>query len=107
MTQTHAPALRNELLRAARERAVVRSAWIILRGETAPRLLELLAVVALLEDINSKNLVRDQVGTIVERLASGVYEAAFSDDDGRACASTPIQASHLLPLRHEPSHVAA
>ena len=69
--------------------------------------LELLAVVALLEDINIRNLVRGQVGTIAERLASGVYEVEFSDDNGRAYASMPIRASQLLQLRHEPSHLAA
>ena len=69
--------------------------------------LELLTVVALLEDITSRNLVRGQVGTIVEHLAPGVYEVEFSDDGGRAYASMPVRASQLLQLLHEPSHLAA
>jgi hypothetical protein len=42
----------------------------------------LLAVVALLEDLPGKRLVRGQVGTVVEILASEVYEVEFSDDSG-------------------------
>ena len=37
--------------------------------------LELLSVIALLEDIVDHSLVRGQVGTVVERLAPGVYES--------------------------------
>jgi len=44
--------------------------------------LEMLAVVALTEDIPEKDLRRGQVGTIVENLDPGVYEVEFSDDAG-------------------------
>ena len=44
--------------------------------------LELLSVVALTEGLSAKGLLRGQVGTIVEKLAPGVYEVEFSDDAG-------------------------
>ena len=71
------------------------------------RELELLSVVALLEDSKDHKLQRGQVGTIVERLAPGVYEVEFSDDEGRTYASLSLRADQLLPLHHEPSHQAA
>lgn len=66
-----------------------------------------LSVVALLEDLKDHTLQRGQVGTIVERLAPGVYEVEFSDDDGRTYASLSLRADQLLQLHHEPSHRAA
>ncbi len=69
--------------------------------------LELLSVVALLEDIADRDLMRGQVGTIVERLAPGVYEVEFSDDNGRTYASLSLRGDQLLQLHHEPSHQAA
>jgi len=68
---------------------------------------ELLSVVALLEDVAGKSLKRGQVGTIVERLAPGVYEVEFSDDQGRTYASLSLRADQLLQLRHEPTRQAA
>ena len=69
--------------------------------------LELLSVVALLEDAADQSLRRGQVGTIVERLAPGVYKVEFSDDQGRTYASLPLRADQLLQLHHQPSHPAA
>ena len=71
------------------------------------RELEVLSVVGLLEDTADQSVRRGQVGTIVERLAPGVYEVEFSDDEGRTYASLPLRADQLLQLRHEPSHQAA
>lgn len=71
------------------------------------RELELLSVVALLEDSKDHKLLRGQVGTIVERLAPSVYEVEFSDDEGRTYASLALRADQLLRLHHEPSHQAA
>lgn len=71
------------------------------------RELELLSVVALLENVAHDRLLRGQVGTVVERLAPGVYEVEFSDDDGRTYATLPLRADQLLELHHEPSHQAA
>jgi Domain of unknown function (DUF4926) len=71
------------------------------------RELELLSVVALLEDVPDRGLLRGQVGTVVERLAPGIYEIEFSDDDGRTYATLSLHADQLLQLHHEPSHRAA
>ena len=67
----------------------------------------MLAVVALLENLPAKNLLRGQVGTIVETLAPGVYEVEFSDDSGRTYASLALRADQLMRLRHAPGHQAA
>ena len=71
------------------------------------RELELLSVVALLEDIKDQKLLRGQVGTVVEHLAPGVYEVEFSDDEGRTYASLSLRADQLLQLHHEPNDQAA
>ena len=42
-----------------------------------------LAVVALLKDQPERGLRRGQVGTVVERLAPGVFEFEFCDNEGR------------------------
>jgi len=69
--------------------------------------IELLSVVALLEDLPQNGLLRGQVGTIVEHLAPGTYEVEFSDDAGRTYATLALRADQLIQLRHEPSHQAA
>jgi hypothetical protein len=69
--------------------------------------LEIMSVVALLEDMPPKRLLRGQVGTIVETLAPGVYEVEFSDDSGRTYASLALRGDQLMRLHHEPSHQAA
>ena len=71
------------------------------------RELELLSVVALLEDNNDHKLLRGQVGTVVERLAPGVYEVEFNDDEGRTYASLSLRTDQPLQLHHQPSHQAA
>lgn len=67
----------------------------------------MLSVVALLEDVTGKRLVRGQVGTIIENLAPGVYEVEFSDDDGQTYASVALRADQLMRLHHQRSHQAA
>lgn len=64
------------------------------------------SVVALLKDLPERGFVRGQVGTVVERLAPGVYEVEFSDDAGRTYASLAVPAEQLLVLHHEPVHQA-
>jgi hypothetical protein len=66
--------------------------------------IELLSVVAVLEDVPQKGLMRGQVGPIVERLAPGVYEVEFSDDSGETYASLALRTDQLMRLHHEPSH---
>jgi hypothetical protein len=69
--------------------------------------IELLSVVALLEDMPAKGLRRGQVGTVVEALAPSVYEVEFSNDTGRTYASLALRSDQLIRLHHEPSHQAA
>jgi Domain of unknown function (DUF4926) len=69
--------------------------------------LELLSVVALMNDMPEAGLVRGQVGTIVEVLAPGVFEVEFSDDSGRTYASLALKSRDLLRLHHERLHQAA
>lgn len=59
------------------------------------------AVVALLEDLPSRHLVRGQVGTVVETLAPDVFEVEFSDDRGRTYATLALRADQLMVLHHE------
>lgn len=62
---------------------------------------KLLDVVALLEDLPANGLVRGQVGTVVEKLSSGVFEVEFSDNLGKTYAMLPLRSSQFLVLRHE------
>ena len=69
--------------------------------------LELLSVVALTEDLSERGLLRGQVGTIVEKLAPGIYEVEFSDDAGQTYAVAPVPFALLMQLHHEPKPNAA
>ena len=69
--------------------------------------IDMLSVVALLEDLPEHGLVRGQVGTVVERWTPGVYEVEFCDDNGRAYAMVALTADQLIQLHHEPTHHAA
>jgi hypothetical protein len=67
--------------------------------------LQLLDVVAVLEDHPEAGLVAGQVGTIVERLGEDVFEVEFSNEEGRTYAELALPARELIALRY--SHVAA
>ena len=69
--------------------------------------IELLSVVALVEDMPERGLRRGQVGTVVESLAPDVYEVEFSDDSGKTYALLALRAGQLMRLHHAPSHQAA
>ncbi len=60
-----------------------------------------LAVVALLEDQPERGLRRGQVGTVVERLAPGVFEVEFCDNEGRTYASLALRSDQLMILHHD------
>jgi hypothetical protein len=66
--------------------------------------IELLSLVALLEDISDKDLLRGQVGTVVETLAPRVFEVDFSDDNGQTYATRAVRADQLMRLHYRPSH---
>ncbi len=68
-----------------------------------PRLLD---VVALTVDLPERQLVRGQVGTIVELLNDNAYEVEFSDDQGRTYASLALPQAQFMVLHHRPLMVA-
>ena len=61
-----------------------------------------LDVVVLTEDIPKYDLRRGQVGTVVETLSTGIFEAEFIDSDGRTYATLPLQTRQLLVLHYQP-----
>jgi Domain of unknown function (DUF4926) len=63
--------------------------------------MKLLDIVALLEDLPELNLVRGQVGTIVEEYEPDVFEVEFSDTNGHAYAIETLNSAQLLVLRHQ------
>jgi hypothetical protein len=62
---------------------------------------KLLDVVALLEDKPGEGLIAGQVGTVVELLASDVFEVEFVNSNGKILALTELTRAELLVLRHE------
>jgi hypothetical protein len=62
---------------------------------------KLLDIVALLDDKPAEGLVAGQVGTIVDILASGVFEVEFLDSNGRTVALSELKRAELLVLKHE------
>ena len=71
-----------------------------------PATFQLLAVIALTEDLPERGLVRGNVGAIVESLGPDVFEVEFCDNDGRTYASLALKASQLMVLHHEPIEAA-
>jgi hypothetical protein len=63
-------------------------------------------LVALLEDLPSRGLLRGQVGTVVETLAPGVFEVEFSDSEGRTYALLALRSDQLMVLHHKPVGVS-
>jgi hypothetical protein len=61
-----------------------------------------LDVVALLADLPEQQLVRGQVGTVVEKLDDKTLLVEFGDDQGRAYAIVPCQGADLLVLHYVP-----
>jgi hypothetical protein len=64
--------------------------------------IEILSVVAVLEDVRGEGLVRGQVGTVVESWAPGVYEVEFCDEQGKAYAMVALKEEQLMRLYHQP-----
>lgn len=58
-------------------------------------------VVALLEDLPERGLIRGQVGTVVEKLGPDVFEVEFSDNSGRTYATLALKPTQFLVLHHD------
>lgn len=63
--------------------------------------INLLDTVALLEDLPQRNLIRGEVGTIVELLAPDVYEVEFCDDEGQTYAEVALRGDQLIVLHNQ------
>ncbi len=75
-------------------------------GKPIPEL-EILSVVAVLDDIPASCLLRGQVGTVVDIWAPGVYGVEFCDPDGKTCAMAALRADQVMALRYMPVDRAA
>lgn len=64
--------------------------------------LELLSVVALLQDLPDEGLVRGQIGTVVEVLSSSAALVEFCDREGRTYALATLSADSLMRLHDRP-----
>jgi hypothetical protein len=64
--------------------------------------LRLFDIVSLVVDLPSHDLRRGQVGTIVERLAPGVWEVDFSDDEGQTYATLALRSDQMMRLYFNP-----
>jgi len=63
---------------------------------------KILDVVALLQDLPEKKLVRGQVGTVVEHLDDNLFEVEFVDTkSGETIALEPVKGSDLFLLYFE------
>lgn len=71
-----------------------------------PPTIQVLAVVAVTADQPDGRLRRGQVGTVVDRLAPGLVQVEFCDQEGRTWALEAIRDEDLLPLTFEPSLAA-
>ncbi len=69
---------------------------------------KLFDVVALTEDLPEHDLLRGQVGTIVEILANGkAFEVEFSGPDGKTYGLAGVEPGQMMVLRYAPDTVAA
>lgn len=68
--------------------------------------IKLLDVVALMEDVPERHLLRGHMGTVVEVFEPGVFEVEFSDRNGEMYALASLRAAQLLLLRTEPARAA-
>ncbi len=68
--------------------------------------INVLDVVALMEDLPSEGLRRGEVGTVVEEWKDGVFEVEFSDDSGRAYAFAPLRPDQLMKLHFRKDEAA-
>ncbi|MBA3032166.1 MAG: DUF4926 domain-containing protein [Gammaproteobacteria bacterium] len=68
--------------------------------------MQMLDVVATLEDLPGAHLAKGQVGTVVDKLDKDFLLVEFADIDGVAYAIEPIPCSKLMVLHHRPALAA-
>lgn len=60
-------------------------------------------VVASLQDFPQQQVVKGQVGTVVEELDNDLVLVEFADVNGVAYAIAPIPVGQLMKLKHAPA----
>ena len=68
--------------------------------------IEILDVVALIEDLDSEGLRRGEVGTVVEQWKDGVFEVEFSDNSGKAYAFAALRPEQMMKLHFRKDEAA-
>ena len=63
--------------------------------------IKVLDIVALLNDLPKKRLLKGQVGTVVEQLDENVFEVEFVNTNGETLAMEEIQSDNLFLLHFE------
>jgi len=64
--------------------------------------LELLSVVALLQDVPDEGLIRGQIGTIIEVLSPSAALVEFCDQQGQTYALATLSSDSLIRLHDRP-----
>jgi hypothetical protein len=64
--------------------------------------IQLLDVVALLDNIEKKGVGVGQVGTVIEILDENAFEVEFCDNNGQTYAVLALRSDQLMPLRYSP-----
>jgi len=64
--------------------------------------MNMLDVVALVQDLPERGLQWGQVGTMVKELASDVFEVEFSHNNGRTYATLALKTSQFMLLHFSP-----
>jgi hypothetical protein len=67
--------------------------------------IKMLDLVALLKDLPSENLLRGQIGTVVERYNDTNFEVEFSDNSGKTIAMLTLNTNDIMLLHNEPIHL--
>jgi len=68
--------------------------------------IEILDVVALVEDLDSEGLRRGDVGTVVEQWKDGVVEVEFSDNSGKPYAFAALRPDQMMKLHFRKDEAA-
>lgn len=68
--------------------------------------IEILDVVALIENLDSDGLRRGEVGTVVEQWKDGVFEVEFSDDSGKPYAFAALRPEQIMKLHFRKDQAA-
>jgi hypothetical protein len=68
--------------------------------------INVLDVVALVEDVGPEGLRRGEVGTVVEKWEGGVLEVEFSDDSGKAYAFAALRPEQMMKLHFRKEEAA-